>query len=68
MDALVCETQNAKALGGEPGVADWIAKTVFMMRTVGFDNHAMTQAEKIDDISTERDLAAKLQAVQSPVP
>ena len=68
MDALVGEAQHAKALRAQSGVADLIPNAVFMMRTVRFDDEAVTQAKKVDDVPTERDLATKLQSTEATVP
>jgi len=59
--------QDTEALAAQPGVADRIGRAIRVMRAVGLDDQAVSQADKVSDIAAQRELTAELQAVEPPV-
>ena len=64
---VVAQTQNAISVRAEPcvpkGVVTFLLFAV-MRRPVEFDDEAMVDAKKVDDIAADGDLPAKFQPVQ----
>jgi len=58
---------DVKALTREPGITFLITQAVIVSGTIGLDDQPMPQAKKIDDVSPDRDLSSKLEAIEAPV-
>ena len=65
LELMVRKSQNAEALAGEPSVPNGILLRI-VERTVRLDDEPVPQAEEIHDIGSDRNLSAKLQALQLP--
>ena len=62
----VGKAQHPEALGPEPGVAGRVLLRI-VKGSVCFDDQAMPQAEEVDDISAEGDLAAEFQMLKAAI-
>jgi hypothetical protein len=67
LDQTVVKPQDPKFFGAKPVVALPVVKIVEMGRTVSFDDQPMLETGEVDDVATDRDLAAELQAVEAAV-
>ena len=56
---VVPETQDAEAFGAKEGVAVEVPSIVAVLATVDFDNKLRFEADEIEDVAAERDLAAE---------
>ncbi|MNE82647.1 hypothetical protein D3C80_1793870 [compost metagenome] len=52
----------------QPRVAGGVFGAVVVVRAVGFDDQAVTQADEVSHVSPNHDLSPELQPVQPPVP
>jgi len=68
LDGLVGEAQHLETLGPQPGVSCGVSlEARLMVRAVGLDDQAMAQADEVDDVAADPQLAAKLEAVEPAV-
>ena len=61
---VIPEPDDRISLSAQPSIAHSVTQTFGMLRAVGFDDQPMLEADEIDDVSTQRNLAAKLQGGQ----
>ena len=64
---VVPEAKHCPPSARQIGIADIVANAFCVLRTVGFDDQLSPNAEKVDDVGSEWDLPAKLDAIQTTV-
>jgi len=67
LDLEVGKSQNPEPLSAQPSIALDVVLAVLVKGTIGFNDQAMAQAQKIDDIPSDRNLAAEFQSFQTAV-
>jgi hypothetical protein len=66
-DVAVPDAEEAEALRLKVGITDRVAAALGMLRTIGFDDELFRKADKVDDVGTNRDLAAELELNEATV-
>jgi hypothetical protein len=64
---VVPEAKHLPALARQISVTDIVTKAFCVLRAVGLDDQRSPNAKKIDDVGSERDLPAKLDAIQATI-
>ena len=64
---VVPEAQDFPSLAFQIGVSGLIARAFGVLRPVGLDNQLSANAKKVDNVRSEWDLPAKLNAVQATI-
>jgi hypothetical protein len=64
---VVPEAKDFPALVREISVADSVARTFCVLRTVGFDNQLSPNAKKVDNVGADRNLPAKLESAEATI-
>ncbi len=64
---IVPEPKDFPPLALKIGVANSVARAFRVLRAVGFDDQLSANAEKVDNVRTDRNLPAKLETAEAPV-
>jgi hypothetical protein len=64
---VVPEPKDFPALAFQIGVPSLVARAFSVLRTVGFDDQLSANAKKVDNVRSDGNLPAKLEAVQATV-
>ena len=64
---VVPEAKHLPALAFQIGVSGLVAKAFGVLRSVGFDDQLSANAKKVDNVRSDWNLPAKLEAVQATV-
>jgi hypothetical protein len=64
---VVPEAKHLPPLAFQIGVSGLIARAFRVLRSVGFDDQLSANAKKVDNVGADRDLPAKLNAIQATV-
>ena len=65
-DVVVPESQNAKAMFGEPSIAGGVASALGVLAAIDLDDKALLSTDKIDDVRSNRFLANEFEPAQRP--
>ena len=66
-DVVVPDAEKAEALSLKIGITDRVATALGMLGTIGFDDELFRKADKVDNVGTNRDLAAELELNEATV-
>jgi hypothetical protein len=64
---VVPESKHLPPLARQISVTDMVTKAFSVLRPVGFDNQLSANAKKVDNVGADRDLPAKLNAIQATI-
>ena len=64
---VVPEPKDLPALPFQISIPGPVAKTLSVLRAVGLDNQLSANAKKVDDVGSNRNLPAKLNAIQATI-
>ena len=67
LNFLILKSQHAKALPAQPIVSTRVLCPVVMMRSVGFNDQPVPEADKVDDVAADDELPPKLQPAEAAI-